>query len=103
MTKTNDRHHTMKSKLRLLAILAALVFMAACSKTPATPPPELTELVERAAIEDLFNDYYSQFGPNGQHDFMSYFTADGRLEVNGLVANGHRRDQSHVCPGRNRR
>ena len=44
--------------------------------------------MERAAIEDLFNDYYSQFGPNGQHNFVSYFTANGRLEVNGLVANG---------------
>jgi hypothetical protein len=88
MTKTNDSHHTMKSKFRLLAILAALVFIVACSKAPTTPPPELTELVERAAIEDLFNDYYSQFGPNGQHNFMSYFTANGRLEVNGLVANG---------------
>ena len=88
MTKANDRYHTMKSKLRLLAALIALVFLAACSKAPATPPPELKELVERAAIEDLFNDYYSQFGPNGQHNFMSYFTANGRLEVNGLVANG---------------
>ena len=78
----------MKSILGLSAILTALVLLAACSRAPATPPPELTELVERAAIEDLFNDYYSQFGPNGQHDFVSYFTADGRLEVNGLVASG---------------
>jgi hypothetical protein len=88
MTKTNDRRHTMKSKFKLPAILTALVFMAACSKAPTTPPPELTELVERATIDDLFNDYYSQFGPNGQHNFMFYFTANGRLEVNGLVANG---------------
>ena len=88
MTKTNVRHHTMKSTFALLAILTALVFIAACSKAPATPPPELTELVDRAAIENLFNDYYSQFGPNSQHDFMAYFTANGRLEVNGLVANG---------------
>ncbi len=79
----------MKSKLGLLTILTALVFAAACSKTPATTPPELKELVERAAIEDLFSDYYSQFGPNGQHDFMSYFAADGKLEVNGLVASGY--------------
>ena len=86
MTNTKNRHHTMKSILGLSAILTALVLLAACSRTPATPPPELTELGERAAIEDLFNDYYSQFGPNGQHDFVSYFTADGRLEVNGLVA-----------------
>jgi hypothetical protein len=78
-----------KSKFKLLVILAALGLMAACSKAPATSPPELTALVERAAIEDLFNDYYSQFGPKGRHDFMSFFTADGRLEVNGLIANGY--------------
>ena len=88
MTKTNFRHHTTISTFGLLAILTALVFIAACSKAPSTPPPELTELVDRAAIENLFNDYYSQFGPNSQHDFMAYFTANGRLEVNGLVANG---------------
>jgi len=45
--------------------------------------------VENAAIEDFFNDYYAQFGPDSRHDFMSFFTADGRLEVNGLVANGY--------------
>jgi hypothetical protein len=88
MTKTNVHHYTMKSIFRLPAILTALLFMAACSKAPSTPPPELTGMMERTAIEDLFNDYYSQFGPNSQHNFMSYFTANGRLEVNGLVANG---------------
>ncbi len=88
MIEANNRYHAMKSIFGMLAILTALVFVAACSKAPAAPPPELTELVERAAIEDLFNDYYSQFGPNGQHNYMSYFTANGRLEVNGLVANG---------------
>jgi hypothetical protein len=79
------------SKFRLLVILAALGLVAACSRVPApaTSPPELTALMERAAIEDLFNDYYSQFGPNGGHDFMSFFTADGILEVNGLIANGY--------------
>jgi hypothetical protein len=88
MAKTSVRNHTMKSKFRLLAILTALASMAACSKAPITTPPELTELVERAAIEDLFSDYYSQFGPDSQHNFMSYFAANGRLEVNGLVASG---------------
>src|SRR5512139_3357694 len=87
MIEANDRYHTMKSIFGMLTILTALVFVAACSKAPAAPPPEMTELVDRAAIEDLFNDYYSQFGLKSQHDFVSYFTANGRLEVNGLVAN----------------
>ncbi len=78
----------MKSMLGLLSILAALIGMTACSKAPATPPHELTEMMDRAAIEDLFTDYYSQFGPNSQHNFMAYFAANGRLEVNGLAANG---------------
>lgn len=72
----------------IAAVLAALVFMAACSTEPAPPSPQLTELMERAAIEDLFADYYSQFGPDSGHDFVSFFTPDGTLEVNGLVAKG---------------
>ncbi len=87
MAKTGDRYQAMKPKWMLPAILSALVFAAACSKAPTMPPPERTELADRAAIEDLFNDYYSQFGPDSKHDFASFFTADGRLEVNGLVAN----------------
>jgi hypothetical protein len=45
--------------------------------------------VERVAIEEFFYDYYAQFRPDSKHDFMSFFTVDGRLEVNGMVANGH--------------
>jgi ketosteroid isomerase-like protein len=82
----------MKTKLRLIFILTLLGFMAACSGAPEAPqqttPPELTELMERVAIEDLFIDYYAQFRPDSKHDFKSFFTDDGRLEVNGLVYNG---------------
>jgi hypothetical protein len=88
MRKTNVRRCTMGSILSLTIILFALALLAACSKAPVAPPPELKELVERAAIEELFNDYYAQFGRNSQHNFMSYFAANGRLEVNGLIANG---------------
>jgi hypothetical protein len=84
MTKINDRFCTLK--FRLLAILASLGLMAGCSGAPTKPSPELTALEDRAAIEDFFNDYYSQFGPNSKHDFVAYFADDGRLEVNGLVA-----------------
>ena len=74
-------------KFRLLVILAVLGLMAACSEAPTTPPG-LTELMERVAIEDFFYDYYAQFRLDDKHDFQSFFTADGRLEVNGLVYNG---------------
>jgi hypothetical protein len=86
MTEINIRYRTVKWKFGLPVILAVLGLMAACSEAPVKPSPELTALVDRAAIEDLFNSYYSQFGPNSRHDFISFFAADGRLEVNGLVA-----------------
>ena len=76
-------------KLKLLAILATLGLLAACSEAPQqTKLPELTELMERTAIEELFYDYYAQFRPGSQHDFDSFFTADAHLDVNGFVVNG---------------
>ena len=89
MTKNNVAPYTMKLKFSLLAILAALgLLLAACSEAPTTRPPELTTLVERVAIEEFFYDYYAQFRPDSKHDFVSFFADDGRLEVNGMVANG---------------
>lgn len=76
-------------KIRLLVILAILGLIAACSDAPTATSPELTTLVERAAIEELFNNYYSQFALDDKHDFMSFFAKDGSLEVNGLVASGY--------------
>ncbi|MBN2241754.1 MAG: nuclear transport factor 2 family protein, partial [Acidobacteria bacterium] len=85
MTKKNVRRYTMK--FSLFFILAAMGLLAACSEAPTTPP-ELTELMERVAIEEFFYDYYAQFRPDSEHDFASFFAADGRLEVNGMVFNG---------------
>ena len=75
-------------KFGLFTILAILGLMAACSETPTTAPPELTALVERAAIVDHINDYYGQFRKDGVQDFASFFTADAKLDVNGWVVNG---------------
>jgi len=88
MKKNNVHRFTIKLKFSLLATLAALGLMAACSEAPTATPPELTELVERVAIEEFFYDYYAQFRPDSQHDFASFFVDDGRLEVNGMVFNG---------------
>jgi hypothetical protein len=88
MAKNSVDHYTMKLKFSLLAILAALGLLAACSEAPTTTPPELTTLMERVAIEEFFYDYYAQFRPDSKHDFVSFFADDGRLEVNGMVADG---------------
>ena len=88
MTKNNVHRYTMK--FSMLAVLAALGLLAACSEAPTTPP-ELTELMERIAIEELFFDYYAQFRSDSSHDFQSFFTDDAHLDVNGFIVDG--RDQ----------
>ncbi|MCC6201653.1 MAG: nuclear transport factor 2 family protein, partial [Gammaproteobacteria bacterium] len=42
----------------------------------------------RAAIGDLLADYYAGFGAGGEHDFSAFFTVDGVLDVNCMVATG---------------
>ena len=89
MTKTNHRH-ILKVNLGIVAVLAILGLIAACSNAPTTVqvPPELIALVDRAAIQDHINDYYMQFRQDGVQDFESFFTADAKLDVNGWVVNG---------------
>jgi hypothetical protein len=88
MTKKFFDRYTTKLLFGILAIIGALGILTACSSVPATTPPELTKLVERTAIEEFFYDYYAQFRPDSKHDFVSFFANDGRLEVNGMAANG---------------
>ncbi|MGH8229213.1 MAG: nuclear transport factor 2 family protein, partial [Steroidobacteraceae bacterium] len=47
----------------------------------------LTRLLDRARIENLLTDYYSGFGPRAV-DMGSFYTPDGVLDVNGIVAKG---------------
>ena len=86
-----NRRHIMKINLRLFAVLAIMGLMAACSDTPTsvTVSPELTALLDRAAITDHINNYYGQFRKDGVQDFASFFTADAKLDVNGWVVSGH--------------
>jgi hypothetical protein len=90
MTEINHRN-IVKVNLGIVSILAILGLMAACSNAPTavSAPPELSAMVDRAAIEDHINGYYMQFRKDGGQDFASFFTTDGRLDVNGWVVNGH--------------
>ncbi len=85
------RRYIIKIKLGLFAVLAVLGLMAACYDTPkeVNVSPEVTALLDRAAIQDHINDYYEQFRKDGVQDFASFYTADARLDVNGWVVSGH--------------
>jgi hypothetical protein len=71
-----------------LAVMALVTGCAKESATAAAPlPAEVVALMDRAAIENLYAEYYSHFGTDFL-DFSQFFTQDGVLDVNGLVANG---------------
>jgi hypothetical protein len=95
---TKLAHHHL-SPLALGTCVAALALVASCAKEPTAAPatpaaqtpapiaPEIAALIDRAAIENLYADYYAHFG-TGFVDYSQFFTQDGVLDVNGLVAKG---------------
>ena len=87
MNFANNRSVLHRLMLHLGVVVMALFAAPAKSQNPAALPSELKTLLDRAAIEDMMVDYYAQIGTD-KHDFSRFFTADGRLEVNGLIAAG---------------
>jgi hypothetical protein len=78
--------------LRRVALVPAAMMMITATAIPVKaeqPVTSLATLLDRAQIEDLLVDYYSQLGSNG-HDFGDYYVEDGVLDVNGLVAQGQK-------------
>ncbi len=55
----------------------------------AEPGSTLQRLADRAAIEDLLVDYYGQLGGRDE-DLGHYYTDDGVLDVNGIIARGRK-------------
>lgn len=83
--------YTINRSLCFLALtFGAMAFTAVSEKNQAAPAeqsPEVTVLVDRAAIENLMADYYSHIG-DSSFNFSRYFIQDGVLDVNGIVAKG---------------
>ena len=83
--------NTINRSLGFLALaLGALICIAAGKNIQAAPAgqtPEVTALIDRAAIENLMVDYYSHIG-DSSFDFSRYFAPGGVLDVNGIVAQG---------------
>ncbi len=74
----------------ILLLFAAVIFLLAATATPAAaeyPATTLNTLLDKAQIEDMLVDYYSQLGGGGR-DFGSFYVEDGVLDVNGLTAQG---------------
>lgn len=75
--------------LRALGLLAAAAaaWLAAAAPASAASPATLQALLDRAQIEDMLVEYYTNLGGADQ-GFGHYYTADGILDVNGIVARG---------------
>ena len=75
---------------RVFVPAALLLFAAACSTSSvqnAAVTPAVQELLDKAAIEELLIDYYTQLGGGGK-GFSDYYVEDSVLDVDGSVAKG---------------
>jgi hypothetical protein len=75
------------SDFRRLALGALLLLAPGATALAGQPQITASTLIDRAQIEDLLVDYYSQLG-SGRGAFGDFYAADGVLDVNGLVAQG---------------
>jgi ketosteroid isomerase-like protein len=72
-----------------LAALAALS-LAGCTANAADQAPDAATraALDRVAIGELLNRYYSNFGAESSLGFNDYYTDDAVFDVNGHVAHG---------------
>jgi SnoaL-like domain len=76
--------------LRSILLVTAFVFVMAAAaprSQAAAAPATLEDLLGQAQIENMLAAYYGNFGGSEQ-DMGSYYTADGVLDVNGIIARG---------------
>ena len=71
----------------VLVAVAGVACLAAIRPAGAASPTTLQALLDRAWIEDMLVRYYTNLGGADQ-GFGQYYTEDGVLDVNGIVARG---------------
>ena len=80
--------HKAAKILKTLFPVALLLFAAACAPGVQTSvPPDVQELLDKAAIEELVMDYYLQLGGGGK-GFSDFYVDDSVLDVDGTTAKG---------------
>src|SRR5262249_19644619 len=79
---------------RLEAVSAALPYLQPDSWSAATASHvdssggAVAALTDRIAVEDMLANYYALFSARTHSDFGAYYTEDGVLDANGMVARG---------------
>ena len=76
----------MKTAYTITIASVVALSLTACQQGPS---PEMQELADKAAIEELLINYYSHFGGSENEDFAAYYTEDAIFDVNGIVLEGH--------------
>jgi len=76
--------------IALWACLASPAVTTAQLAAPESSATDLARLLERAQVEDFLTEYYDLFGKRTARDFGSFYTDDGVLDVNGVVARGRK-------------
>ena len=71
----------------LLALAILMLAASAMSTAAEHPATTLSTLLDRAQIEDMLVDYYTNLGTGGSN-FSAFYVEDAVLDVNGLVAKG---------------
>jgi len=74
--------------LKIFFPAALLLFAAACAPAGGTAiSPAVQKMLDKAAIEELVIEYYSQLGTGGK-GFGDYYVEDSVLDVDGRIAKG---------------
>jgi hypothetical protein len=75
---------------RIVLVTAALALCTPVRPVLAEhPATTLATLLDRAQIEDMLVEYYGPLG-GSDRDLGSYYTEDGILDVNGVIAHGRK-------------
>jgi ketosteroid isomerase-like protein len=82
----------MKSCFITLSVVlaAAFILILPMSVMAEDKPVTMETLLDRIQIEDMIVKYYVDMSAGKNHDLAMYYTEDAVLDVNGVIAAGHK-------------
>ena len=73
-----------------ITIVAVLLLLSPAMISAEDKPVTQATLLDRIKIEDMIVRYYVDMSAGKSHDLALYFTEDAILDVNGVIAKGHK-------------